>query len=56
MKENEVPWGEHEKGQKVSQNEKQVTKKRVNANPGMGTGQKEQPEKISTRSGGKERK
>ncbi|KFO83046.1 Nucleolar and spindle-associated protein 1, partial [Buceros rhinoceros silvestris] len=55
MKENEVPWSEHEKGQKESQNEKRVTKKRVNANPGMGTGHKEQPEEISTRSGGKER-
>ncbi|NWR58177.1 NUSAP protein, partial [Bucorvus abyssinicus] len=55
MKENEEPRGEHEKGQKVSQNEEHVIKKRVNENPGMGTGQKEQPEKISTRSGGKER-
>ncbi|NXT40842.1 NUSAP protein, partial [Pelecanoides urinatrix] len=51
MKENKVPWGEHEEGQKVFQNEEQVTKERVTENPGVGTGQEEQSE-TSTKSSG----
>ncbi|XP_068801997.1 nucleolar and spindle-associated protein 1 [Struthio camelus] len=52
MKENKVP--QHEKGQKVFQNDKSVTKKRAIENPAMGMGQKEQPEKISTKRSGVE--
>ncbi|KFQ70718.1 Nucleolar and spindle-associated protein 1, partial [Phaethon lepturus] len=54
MKENEVPWSEHAKGQKVLQNEEQLTNKRAIENPGKGTGQKKTPEKISTKSSGHE--
>uniref|UniRef100_A0A8C3KNP6 NUSAP protein n=1 Tax=Calidris pygmaea TaxID=425635 RepID=A0A8C3KNP6_9CHAR len=51
MKENEVPRDEHEKEQ-VFQKEEEVIKKRAIEKPGMGAGQKEQPEKTSTKSGG----
>ncbi|NXP29673.1 NUSAP protein, partial [Scytalopus superciliaris] len=50
MKENEVPQGEHEEGQKVFQNKKQVTEKRAIENAGMGTGQMKQAEKNTTKS------
>nr|XP_009931457.1 PREDICTED: nucleolar and spindle-associated protein 1 [Opisthocomus hoazin] len=54
MKENEVPLGEHEKGQKTFQKEEQATKKRATENPRIGTDQREQPGKTSTKSRGGE--
>ncbi|NXH98617.1 NUSAP protein, partial [Pachycephala philippinensis] len=50
MKENEVPQGEHKKGRKVLQNKKQIAEERAIENPGMGTGQKKQADKTSTKS------
>ncbi|NXR22295.1 NUSAP protein, partial [Cinclus mexicanus] len=55
MKENEVPQGEHKKGQKVLQNKNQITEERAIENPGMGTGQKKQAEKTSTEGRGEQR-
>ncbi|XP_030805533.1 nucleolar and spindle-associated protein 1 [Camarhynchus parvulus] len=52
MKENEVPQGEHKKGQKISQNKTQITEERAIENPGMGAGQKKQAEKTSTKGRG----
>ncbi|NXM18968.1 NUSAP protein, partial [Ploceus nigricollis] len=49
MKENEVPQGEHKKGQKVAQNKIQITEERAIENPGMGAGRKKQAEKTSTK-------
>ncbi|NXA92466.1 NUSAP protein, partial [Melanocharis versteri] len=53
-KENEVLQGEHKKGQKVSQNKKQITEERAIENPGMGTGQKKQAEKTSAKTRGEQ--
>ncbi|NXB25529.1 NUSAP protein, partial [Rhagologus leucostigma] len=55
MKENEVPQGEHKKGQNVLQNKKQIAEERAIENPGMGTGQKKQVEKTSAKSRGEQR-
>ncbi|NWU36365.1 NUSAP protein, partial [Hylia prasina] len=55
MKENEVPQGEHKKGQKVLQNKNQITEERAIENPGMGTGQKKQTEKTSAKGRGEQR-
>ncbi|NWT84328.1 NUSAP protein, partial [Lanius ludovicianus] len=49
MEENEVPQGEHKKGQNVLQNKKQIAEERAIENAGMGTGQKKQV-KTSTKS------
>ncbi|NXK90753.1 NUSAP protein, partial [Formicarius rufipectus] len=54
MKENEVPKGEHENGQKVFENKKEVNEKRALENAGVGTGQKKQAEKTVTKSMGDE--
>ncbi|NWW37821.1 NUSAP protein, partial [Panurus biarmicus] len=55
MKENEVPQGEHKKGQNVLQIKNQVTEERATEIPGMGTGQKIQTEKASTKGRGEQR-
>ncbi|NXH38962.1 NUSAP protein, partial [Dicaeum eximium] len=55
MKENEVPQGEHKKGQNVLQNKNQITEEKAVEIPGMGTGQKKQAEKTSTKGRGEQR-
>ncbi|NXN77694.1 NUSAP protein, partial [Bombycilla garrulus] len=55
MKENEVPQGEHKKGQNVLQNKNQITGESTIGNPGMGTRQKKQAEKASTKGTGEKR-
>ncbi|NXI80396.1 NUSAP protein, partial [Rhipidura dahli] len=55
MEENEVPQGEHKKEQNVLQNKKQIAEERVIENPGMGTGQKKQVEKTSSKSRAEQR-
>ncbi|XP_026704770.1 nucleolar and spindle-associated protein 1 isoform X1 [Athene cunicularia] len=52
MKENKVPRAEHQKEQKVFQNEEEVTKKKDIEGPGIGPGQKQQPGKTSTKVSG----
>ncbi|XP_032919141.1 nucleolar and spindle-associated protein 1 isoform X3 [Catharus ustulatus] len=52
MKENEVPQGEHKKGQNQ---ENQITEERAIENPGIGTGQKKQAKKTSTEGRGEQR-
>ncbi|XP_066177321.1 nucleolar and spindle-associated protein 1 isoform X2 [Sylvia atricapilla] len=54
MKENEAPQDERKKGQKVLQNETQIIEERAIENPGMGTGQKKQTEKTSTKGKGEQ--
>ncbi|NXP34200.1 NUSAP protein, partial [Leiothrix lutea] len=54
MKENEVPQGEHKKGQKVLQNKNEITEERAIEDPGMSAGQKKQREKTSTKGGGEQ--
>ncbi|NXT13590.1 NUSAP protein, partial [Prunella fulvescens] len=55
MKENEMPQGEHKKGQKVSQNQIQITEERAIEDSGMGAGEKKQAEKASTKGRGEQR-
>ncbi|NWU27163.1 NUSAP protein, partial [Dyaphorophyia castanea] len=55
MKENEMPQGEHKKGQNVLENKKQIAEERAVENPGMGIGQKKQVEKTSAKSRGEQR-
>ncbi|NWW66914.1 NUSAP protein, partial [Ifrita kowaldi] len=55
MEENEVPQGEHKKGQNVLQDKKQIAEERAIENPEMGTGQKKQVEKTSTKSRAEQR-
>ncbi|NWV96341.1 NUSAP protein, partial [Machaerirhynchus nigripectus] len=55
MKENEVPQGEHQKGQNVLQNKNRIIEEKAIENPEMGTGQKKQVEKTSTKSRGEKR-
>uniref|UniRef100_A0A8C6YUJ2 Nucleolar and spindle associated protein 1 n=1 Tax=Nothoprocta perdicaria TaxID=30464 RepID=A0A8C6YUJ2_NOTPE len=52
MKENNIP--QNEKGKKVLQNDEPVAKKRTIENSDVDMGQKEQPEKISTKRNGVE--
>ncbi|NXL29434.1 NUSAP protein, partial [Glaucidium brasilianum] len=52
MKENNMPLAEHQKEQKVFQNEEKITKKKDIKNSGMGPDQKEQPGKTSTKGSG----
>ncbi|NXO16073.1 NUSAP protein, partial [Oriolus oriolus] len=54
MKENVVPQSEHKKGQSVLQNRKETAEERAIENPGMGTGQKKQAEKTSSKSRGEQ--
>ncbi|XP_015487317.1 nucleolar and spindle-associated protein 1 isoform X1 [Parus major] len=51
MKENGVPQGEHKKRQKVLQNKNQITEERDIENTEMGTEQKKQAERTSTKAG-----
>ncbi|NXO78828.1 NUSAP protein, partial [Sitta europaea] len=56
MKENEVPQGEHKKGQQVLPNKPRTTEEGALENPGTGTGQEKQPEKqTSTKGRGEQR-
>ncbi|NXD20527.1 NUSAP protein, partial [Spelaeornis formosus] len=54
MKENEVPQGEHKKGQKVLQSKNKITEERAIENTEMGTEQKKQVEKASTKVSGQQ--
>ncbi|NXO35331.1 NUSAP protein, partial [Locustella ochotensis] len=54
MKESEVPQGEHKKGQKVLENKSQRTEESAIENTEIGTGQKKQAEKTSTKGRGEQ--